>query len=187
MPHLRNVPAHAALGRDLASRSLASAGDCAVVPTPLGSAEQQACPDAKSAPVDQQFLDMLKAYRPSGGLLRAPDVAARCSPRGGTDVPTLADWIVHRQVICFEWLSCIWLPVFQFQSADMCRQSGLEEVLSELAEGYDNWQIANWFSLPNQWLVDALPADRLATAAEDVLTAARAERFAPTVQRLARY
>lgn len=187
MPHLLRVPAHVAVVRDLASRLPVMAGDCAVPPVPLGLASQQVRPDSDGSHADQQFLDMLKAYRPSGGLLRSPNAAARCKPRGGTDVPTLAGWIVRRQVVSFEWLSRIWLPVFQFQRSDMRRHSGLDEVLSELVEVYDNWQIASWFALPNPWLEDALPADRLATAAADVLAAARAERLLPTVQPLVCY
>lgn len=138
-------------------------------------------PDSVSPQISQQFMGLLKAYRPSGGLLRAQDAAARCKPRGGTDVPTLAGWMVHRQVISFEWLSRIWLPVFQFKRADMSRLSGLDEVLSELVQVYDNWQIARWFSLPSPLLAGARPADRLAAAAADVLKAARAERLGPTI------
>ena len=136
---------------------------------------------------DQQFMTMLKAYRHSGGLWRAPDVAARCKPHSGTDVDTLAGWVRHRQVVSFEWLSRIWLPVFHFQRADMGRQLGLAEVLSELTDVYDNWQVANWFALPNHWLANTTPADRLSSAPAEVLTAARAEQLMPTVQRLARY
>ena len=138
-------------------------------------------PEGPSPQHSQQFMGLLKAYRRSGGLLRAQDAAARCKPRGGTDVPTLAGWMVHRQVICFEWLSRIWLPVFQFNRADMSRQSGLDEVLSELVEVYDNLQIARWFSQPNARLADVRPADLLAADATDVIMAARFERITPTV------
>lgn len=138
-------------------------------------------PEGVSPQQSRQFMGLLKAYRRSGGLLRAQDAAARCKPRGGTDVPTLAGWMVHRQVICFEWLSRIWLPVFQFNRADMSRQSGLDEVLSELVEMYDNWQIARWFSQPNARLADVRPADLLVADAADVIMAARFERFTPTV------
>jgi len=136
---------------------------------------------------DQQFMSMLKAYRHSGGLWRASDVATRCKPHSGTDVHTLAGWVLDRQVVSFEWLSRIWLPVFQFQRADMGRQQGLAEVLSVLAGVYDNWQVANWFALPNHWLADSTPADRLSRAPDEVLTAARAEQSMPTVQALACY
>jgi hypothetical protein len=164
MPHLRNVSALAAQDR-------------AAPLAPLSLAVQQAQPDHNGANADQQFVDMLNAYRPNGGLLRAPEAAARCRRGGGTDMPTLAGWIVHRQVVSFEWLSHIWLPVFQFQGREMRRHSGFDEVLSELVAVYDDWQIANWFSRPNQWLADARPADVLAVAAPDVLHAARNTRF----------
>ena len=160
---LRKLPRRVAVGRSLAS------------PLVLPSA------------ADQQFMDMLQAYRHSGGLLRAPDVAARCRPHSGTDVHTLAAWVRHRQVVSFEWLSRTWLPVFQFQRADMRRQAGLAEVLSELVGLYDDWQLANWFARPHQRLADGTPADRLSHAPTEVLVAARAEQWMPTVWRLVRY
>lgn len=143
----------------------------------VSKAGQQIPPDTVSPHVSSQFIEMLKGYRSSGGLLRAQMVAARCSPCSGTDVHTLAGWIVGRKVVSFEWLSSIWLPMFQFNPSDMSRQSGLDEVLSELVPVCDGWEIASWFAQPNPWLGDALPADRLASTAPDVLVAARAERF----------
>ena len=128
--------------------------------------------------VSQQFMGLLKAYRHSGGLLRAQEAAARCKPHCGTPVHTLAGWICQRKVVSFEWLSRIWLPVFQFNRADMSRQSGLDTVLAELVTIFDDWEMAQWFATPNLWLDNKAPADLLATAAPDVFQAARAERFA---------
>ena len=181
MPHLHRVAAQAPAVPDLAFRLPVKVVALAAHRPPFGPTEPLPRATSDGLHADQQFLDMLKAYRASGGLQRAPNMAARCKAHGGTDVPTLALWILERQVVSFEWLARIWLPVFQFHRADMARRSGLDEVLSELAQVYDNWQIACWFAQPNQWLADALPADRLASAAADVLTAARAERFTPTI------
>ena len=130
--------------------------------------------------INLDFIAMLNAYRPSGGLARANEVAARLRPRGGTSVNALAQWIVTRQVISFEWQGKIWLPLFQFNAEDMARQPGLNTVLSELVLVYDDWHIAKWFSLPNPWLADCTPADTLASNAPEVLNAARAERFVAT-------
>jgi hypothetical protein len=177
MLHLINSPAPAVLAGDvLGGLPKRKRRPAAPLNVPA-QANRQALPDADQGHVDQQFMDMLKAYRPSGGLLRAPDMAARCKPNGGTDVRTLADWIIHRKVVSFEWLSRIWLPVFQFHRYDMTRQSGLDEVMLELVGVYDDWQIASWFSSPNHALGLATPADTLANAAQDVVHAARAERF----------
>ena len=126
---------------------------------------------------DQQFVVMLNAYRSSGGLARAHEVAARFRPHGWTAVNHLADWIIKRKVISLEWANKIWLPLFQFSPDTMARLPGLSEVLAELVTAYDDWDIAHWFSQPNPWLADCLPADRLATGAPEVLDAARAARF----------
>ncbi len=171
MPYVPHFSADILPGRGRASASSDA----------LWRVSRPAEPDSVSPQVSQQFLGLLKAYRPSGGLLRAQEAAARCKPYSGTPVHTLAGWISDRKVVSFEWLSRIWLPVFQFNRTDMSRQSGLDEVLSELVHVYDHWQIARWFAQPNAWLGKARPSDRLAIAAVDVLTAARDERFKPTI------
>jgi hypothetical protein len=126
---------------------------------------------------NRQFIAMLDAYRPSGGLARAQEVAAMFKTHGANDAATLANWIIKRQVISFEWQGKIWLPLFQFNPLDMTRQPGLAEALSELVVVYDDWELASWFSLPNPWLQDCTPADSLAAAAPEVLNSARAERY----------
>lgn len=137
-------------------------------------------PDQVLQHVSQDFMALLKAYRPSGGLLRSQEAAARCKPREGTDGPTLALWIERREVISFKWLSRTWLPLFQFNRSDMTRQSGLEAVMAELVVTHDDWEIANWFCRPNSWLKNSTPADKLATDAPEVLAAARAARYGDT-------
>lgn len=137
----------------------------------------QTDPDTISAQVNSQFMDMLNAYRPSGGLLRAQEAATRCKRGSGTDVHALAGWIIERKLVSFAWLSQIWLPFFQFNRLDMSRLSGLEEVLSELVTVHDDWEVANWLSRPNAWLAGCLPSEAMATDAQNVLQAARAERY----------
>lgn len=134
-------------------------------------------PDTGGPQVSEEFLRMLKVYRHSGGLLRAPEAAARCKPRSGADATMLALWIRQRKVVSFEWLSRVWLPVFQFNRHDMSRQRGLDAVLSELTGVHDDWALAGWMSQPNAWLAGATPADTLASAPCEVLQAARAQRF----------
>jgi hypothetical protein len=127
--------------------------------------------------LNQQFIAMLDAYRRSGGLARAQELAVTWKSYGEKRLSELADWIVKRKVISLEWQSTIWLPLFQFNLVDMTLAPGLDDSLSELVVVHDDWQVANWFSLPNHWLADCAPADMLATAASDVLNAARAEHY----------
>jgi hypothetical protein len=125
---------------------------------------------------DSQFVTLLNAFRPSGGLARTPEVAARIKNRGeGADCP-LAGWLMKRQVICIEWQETLWLPLFQFDATGLALKAGLTAALAELVRDHDDWAVANWFAQPNSWLAQSTPADSLATMAPQVLTAARWRR-----------
>lgn len=126
---------------------------------------------------NHQFIDLLNAFRRSGGLARAPEVAARFQMYGVGDISPLAGWINRREVICFEWQARLWMPLFQFNPVGLTLRAGLSVVLAELVGVYDDWELATWFAQPNPWLADRTPADMLAVAAPQVLNAARAERF----------
>lgn len=123
------------------------------------------------------FVDLLNAYRRSGGLARAQEVAARFKRQGVNDISPLAGWLVRREVISIEWQSKLWLPMFQFQPAGMALRTGLSAVLAELVVVCNDWEVATWFTQPNPWLADATPADSLAVGTVQVLDAARAVRF----------
>jgi len=156
----------------------AAAQPWALVPRPfVSTANSRAESPAREWAANQQFIALLNAYRTSGGLARAQEVATMFKTHGAHDAATLANWIIKRQVISLEWQGKIWLPLFQFNHLDMSRQAGLAEALSELVVVYDDWDVASWFSLPNPWLQDCTPADSLACAAPEVLNAARAERY----------
>ena len=150
------------------SRSMHRHGPCTTSAAPQWTQEFRA---------DHQFIAMLDSYRSSGGLARAQEVLALLKRHCGSDLSTLARWIVKGNVISFEWQSEVWLPLFQFNRIDMTPQTGLGQVLAELSSIYDAWELANWFSQPNPWLADRTPAETLAGDAIAVLHAARAERL----------
>lgn len=128
-----------------------------------------------------QFVELLNAFRRSGGLARLPEVAARFRMYDPNDVSPLAGWINKRQVISFEWQAKRWLPLFQFNPVGLSLRAGLNNVLDELLVVCDEWELAIWFAQPNPWLANRTPADMLAVAAPQVLNAARAERFVMTM------
>jgi hypothetical protein len=70
------------------------------------------------------------------------------------------------------------MPLFQFNASDMSLRAGLADILTELVQVYDDWDLAHWFAKPNVWLSEELPANALAVAAPQVLWAACAERSA---------
>lgn len=123
-----------------------------------------------------QFNAMRNAYRESGGLMRAPDMASRWQGHNISDVNQLTQWIQNRQVISFEWQATVWLPMVQFNRGTMTLVPGFDEIQAELVAVYNDCDVAQWFSLPNSLLADRSPASALVHAAPEVLIAARAER-----------
>jgi len=69
--------------------------------------------------------------------------------------------------------------MFQF-SPDLGLKPGLKAVLAELVSEYDGRRLAEWFVEPNGWLDEARPIDVLDSNPEEVLQAARADRFVAT-------
>jgi hypothetical protein len=140
--------------------------------------QSEADRDEEEQQRNMRFVNLLNAFRESGGLARANEVASHFQRRSAQDISVLGGWLVKRQAIAFEWHSKLWMPLFQFNRADMSLRSGLAEILAELVVVYNDWDLASWFTKPNPWLSDGLPADALAVAAPQVLWAARAERSA---------
>lgn len=132
---------------------------------------------AQECDADDQFVAMLISYRSCGGLARAQEVLGLFKRHCGSDLATLARWIVKGKVIGFAWQSELWLPLFQFNRIDMTPQPGLGQVLAELTTVYDAWELASWFAQANAWLADQTPAETLILDPTAVLHAARADRF----------
>ncbi len=126
---------------------------------------------------DPQFLGLLNAYRPCGGLARASEVFAMFKSHAHLGAATLERAIVTRSVVCFDWQSTTWMPLFQFKSSDMALHPELEPVLRELRPVFDAWEVASWFARDNGWLCGHAPAEMLASDPIEVLNAARADRF----------
>lgn len=132
---------------------------------------------ARKWEANHQFIAMLNGYRRSGGLAQAKEVASMCHRSGTGSLGLLADGIVKRHLISIDWQSRIWLPLFQFNRPEMSLREGLRDVLAELVVACSAWDIAYWFSQPNPWLFHGAPADMLARSVQDVVHAARAERY----------
>lgn len=132
----------------------------------------------RSGEIDAAFVDMLDAYRPTGGLARADDLVGLLRSRHKDGLATVARWIAAGQVVHCQWGGDYWLPMFQFSNPVLQPRPGLARVLAELSPALDAWDVALWFSRPNPWLGDALPSAVFATQAVQVEQAARADRFA---------
>jgi len=123
---------------------------------------------------DIHFLELLSAYRATGGLALGSEIAARRSVTGLSDI---ARAIASRQVISFSWGGHIWLPMFQFEHRDLVTRAPVRQLIEELAPALDDWELADWFIEPNLWLGAATPLQLLSDDSARVLDAARALRF----------
>jgi len=125
---------------------------------------------------ERGLADLLRAYRDCGGIGRGDEVAEQFRLHD-RELSGLARWIVEREVLSFEWLSELWLPWFQFDPADMSVRPQFRRVAEELRGTFDGLHLSQWFIEPNCWLGDRRPAELLLTQPEEVLQAARTDRF----------
>ncbi len=125
----------------------------------------------------RQFLVMQSAYFPHLGLATREELARLMHWRTEHPASTLAHWIASRVIVSFEWGSLRLIPLFQFDFADMSPHAGVVEIIRELSDVLDDWDLSLWFAQPNRWLDDVAPVDGVARDQAAVFQAARADRF----------
>jgi hypothetical protein len=163
---MHNIPLHLQAAHRFAST---------VSQSLTGTDEQQRLTQENQ--INRQFMEMLDSYRSTNGIARAQEVFTMYKVSHGNDVATLARWIVKREVVSFDWQSKVWVPLFQFDRADMSILPGMDSVLSILNPIFDPWEMAIWFSQPNRRLQGKSPALALASDPHGVLNAADTDRF----------
>jgi len=128
---------------------------------------------------EADFAAMRRAYHAAGGFAGGDDLARLLEDCGRGSFASLARRIVGGEVFGFEWRHTFWIPMFQF-TEELEVKPGLKAVLAELASEYDGRRLADWFVEPNGWLDERRPIDVLDASPDDVLQAARADRFVAT-------
>jgi hypothetical protein len=131
-----------------------------------------------AAPGARDHAALIEAYRPTGGIACADDLARLLEYLDRGDFISLARHIAARTVFGFTWRERLWIPMFQFELRDMSVQRSSQAVLAELSAAFDGWSLACWFAEPNPGLGGQRPVDRLHDDCAAVCAAARADRFA---------
>lgn len=131
---------------------------------------------------DDEFLRMLQLMRPLGGLLRARQVQAHFDAVGVMQsdrcgLCSIERWLDARQVFGLWWSDQLWLPMLQFDRAQWLPYPAVARVLRVLDDTFDDREIALWLITPNSWLCDLAPAALLARNDQDLIHAARADRY----------
>ena len=125
----------------------------------------------------RNFGTMEAAYRRSGGIASDGDVVLMLRQCSDQPLSRLARWIVARDVVSFNCHGTTWLPLFQFDGAALSVLPTVTAVIQELADVFDDWELAAWFALPNTWLQGRTPVDALIGRPSAVREAARADPF----------
>ena len=125
----------------------------------------------------QPFFAVQEAFRGKGGLARADDLARLLEDCRHVDFIGLAKLMVSGAIFSFEWGGAHWVPMFQFNLADLTVKPAARSVVTELNTTFDGWSLAEWFTQPNDWLAGRTPVDLIDSDLPVVLDAARADRF----------
>ena len=124
---------------------------------------------------DAEFIELLGRFRDSGGLANLAEVASIAATRG-RPVAT-ASAMAARALVAFAWQGAGWLPLFQFNLADMTPKPGIHDVLGELSRVFDRVTLSRWFLQSNCSLRGRSPVQVIDVSPDDVVAAARLDRF----------
>ena len=120
---------------------------------------------------------MRLAFGPTGGVLSGDAFSVLLRERSDQPISLLARWIVRRQIVSFEAHGQRWLPMFQFERDTLCVNVPTRDVIFEMRDVFDDWELTEWFASPNAWLDGDYPAHAIGTDVRRVYETARADRF----------
>jgi hypothetical protein len=137
---------------------------------PAGSALGCMTDPTGTDPSDLEFIQLLSAYRSTGGLAR----------RQGWDATTPDSSAARPHpspLFGFPWGGDYWMPRFQWLDGMDQVNPSCVAVQAELAEVFTGIEIARWYVSPNAFLGHAAPLQVLTRSPELVVQAARMDRF----------
>ena len=126
---------------------------------------------------DKQYDVMKAVFARTGGCATEIAAARQLSRRSTHSPSTLMSWIATRAIVSFPWRSHTQVPLFQFCPDDMSPRREVTDVVRELADVFDDWELAFWFAQSNSWLEGVAPAEIIGHDPAAVHAAARADRY----------
>jgi hypothetical protein len=151
-----------------ARRSIAPLRERFPFPDTVGGTEppprQSLRPSASSwrADADPRASEVVEAFRRTGGLVSGEELTLVLRRRTSQPISMLARWIVERRVVSFGLRGEYLVPMFQFEGPTWPCGAASRPVLAELKGVFDDWDLATWFALPNDWLGGHAPRPRAA-------------------------
>lgn len=140
---------------------------------------------AFAAPDGRGFIALLEAFRSTGGTAPGEALGPLLQAHRPGHAVDLARLLGTGQLFAFPWRAGLWVPMFQFDAADLSPRAGAQRVRAELPPQWTGWALASWFAAANDRLdgrraVDVIDLDLAAVirAAQGQAPAGEAPRTA---------
>jgi len=124
------------------------------------------------------FIALLEAFRATGGAAPGEIVGRLLDEHQVGQAVSLAKLIDTGQAFGFEWRASLWIPMFQFEAADLSLKLSAQQVRAELPSLWSGWTVASWFATALAQLGGRCPADLLDADLDAVMRAARSVALA---------
>jgi hypothetical protein len=126
---------------------------------------------------DRELMTMSRVFDNHGGMVTADELVRSMRMTSPQPLSIVGRWIADRAAVQFAWRSQTWFPYFQFAGNPMSIRPAVSEIVLELRDAYDDWELALWFASRNEWLEHASPVEVIGRDAAATLSAARIDRF----------
>lgn len=126
---------------------------------------------------DREFMTMSRVFGGHGGMVTADELVHSMRTKLAQPLSIVGRWIAQRAAVQFAWRSQTWFPHFQFAGNPMSIRPAVSEIVLELRDAYDDWELALWFASRNEWLEHAPPVEVIGRDAAAAVSAARIDRF----------
>ena len=120
---------------------------------------------------------MSRVFGEHGGMLTADELVQSMRTNLAQPLSIVARWIAERAAVQFAWRSQTWFPYFQFAGNPMSIRPAVSEIVLELRDAYDDWELALWFASRNESLDHASPVEVIRCDAAAAVRAARIDRI----------
>jgi hypothetical protein len=116
--------------------------------------------EAPEQPSDAaRFRELCEAFRATGGIARADDLARLLEDFQSGNFATLAKRMASKEILHFEWRGMHWVPMFQFDLRDLSHRPAARLFLDACGAEVSGWALACWLASPSTSLGDQAPIE----------------------------
>jgi hypothetical protein len=126
---------------------------------------------------DREFMTMSRVFGEHGGMVSADELVRSMRRNLQQPLSIVGRWVVDREVVQLVWRSHIYLPCFQFARDPISIRGPVSEVVRELRDAFDDWELAFWFANRNELLNYEPPVELICNDVAAVVRAAQIDRF----------